>query len=37
VSFNGIGDKMGNLELAGTVKMLEGERVKAQKKLAKLG
>jgi hypothetical protein len=27
---------MGNLELAGTVKMLQGERVKAQKELAKL-
>jgi hypothetical protein len=37
VSFNWIGDKMGNLELAGTEKMLQGERVKVQKKLAKLG
>ena len=35
-SFNGIGDKIGNLELAGTVKMLLGVRVKVQKKLAKL-
>ena len=33
---NGNGDKMGNLELASTVKMLRGERVKAQKELAKL-
>jgi len=27
---------MGNLELPGTVKMLQGERVKVQKKVAKL-
>ena len=30
------GDKMGNLELAGTVKMLQGQRVQVQKELAKL-
>ena len=29
-------DKMGNLELAGTVKMLEGHRAQAQKELVKL-
>ena len=33
---NGSGDKMGNLELAGTVKMLQGQRVQVQKELAKL-
>ena len=27
---------MGNLELAGTVKMLQGQRVQVQKELAKL-
>jgi len=30
------GGKMGNLELAGTVKMLQGQRVQVQKDLAKL-
>jgi hypothetical protein len=35
-SFNGSGDKMGNLERAGRVKMLQGVRAKAHKKLAKL-
>ena len=30
------GDKMGNLELAGTVKMLQGQRAQTQKKLVKL-
>ena len=33
---NGNGDKMGNLELAGTVKMLQGQRAQVQKELAKL-
>ena len=30
------GDQMGNLELAGTVKMLQGQRVQVQKELVKL-
>ena len=30
------GDKMGNLELAGTVKMLQGQRAQVQKDLTKL-
>jgi len=30
------GDKMGNFELAGTVKMLQGQRSQMQKELAKL-
>jgi hypothetical protein len=33
---NGSGDKMGNLELASTVKMLQGQRAQTQKELAKL-
>jgi hypothetical protein len=33
---NGNGDQMGNLELAGTVKMLQGQRAQVQKELAKL-
>ena len=32
----GNGDKMGNLELAGTVKMLQGQRAQVQKELTKL-
>ena len=30
------GDEMGNLELAGTVKMLQGQRAQVQKELTKL-
>ena len=33
---NRSGDKMGNLELAGTLKMLQGQRAEVQKELAKL-
>jgi hypothetical protein len=33
---NGNGDKMGNLELASTVKMLQGQRAQVQKELVKL-
>jgi hypothetical protein len=33
---NGSGDKMGNLELAGTVKLLQGQRTQMQKEMAKL-
>jgi hypothetical protein len=33
---NGNGNKMGNLELAGTVKMLRGQRAQVQKELVKL-
>jgi hypothetical protein len=33
---NGNGDKMANLELTSTVKMLQGQRVQVQKELAKL-
>ena len=36
LSANGSGDKMVNLELAGTVKMLQDQRVQVQKELAKL-
>ena len=33
---NGKGNQMGNLELASTVKMLQGKRAQTQKELAKL-
>jgi hypothetical protein len=36
LSTNRNGDKMGNLELASTVKMLEGQRAQTQKELVKL-
>jgi hypothetical protein len=36
LSTNANGDQMGNLELAGTLKTLQGERAETQKKLTKL-